>query len=89
MHTEDAEDRIWSFHRDYTQALDVTGFGTLPKEKRHISIQHILDRVRPAKLKMRIDNITRWREDEHFDKVDFGRFLRELVNKPESYRERS
>lgn len=79
MDIDESEDRVWTLHRDYTSALENTGFSDIPQSKPHIAISHILKRVKPKALKSRIKNIVLWRKDIQFDRKDFGAFMRELA----------
>lgn len=76
----EAEDRVWTLHRKYLQTLEGAGFSDLPKTKPHIAIAHILKRVKPNTLRVRMKNIVLWRKDDNFDKKDFGAFMRELAS---------
>lgn len=76
----DAEDRIWTLQRQYIAALESAGLAEIPESKPHISIEHILRRIKPQALKKRMKNIVQWKEDVQFDKKDFGGFMRELAS---------
>lgn len=43
----DAENRVWSLHRDYLTTLRDVVLAKLTRERPHIAIQHVLRRLRP------------------------------------------
>ena len=77
---KEAEDRVWSPYRHYISALEAAGMPDLPEKKPHIAIKHILKRIKPTVLHQLIKDIVLWCKDEHFDKKDFGAFVRELAS---------
>ena len=79
MSLPEAEDRVWTLHCKYTKALEEAGIADLPDKRPHICIAHIMRRVKPRRLKEKMKQIIRWRKIEHFDRKDFGAFMRELV----------
>ncbi|CAN8071777.1 unnamed protein product [Agarophyton chilense] len=79
MNLKEAEDRVWNLHHRYITALESEGMKELPAEKPHISIQHILKRIKPSRLRNIMKNIVRWRKEERFERKDFGVFMRELA----------
>lgn len=56
----DAEDRIRSLHRHYLQVLENAGFANLTTENPYISISHIVKRIKPARLDIRMKDIFKW-----------------------------
>lgn len=56
----DAQDRIWTFHREYCHTLKSAGYEYTPT-KPHIAIQHIIQRLKPYSLKFRTMDITQRR----------------------------
>lgn len=87
MHIFEAEDRIWTLHRDHLTALGASGYEEIPERKPHIAIQHIVQRLKPPQLKNRMKSIVKWRKDEGFDKKDFNKFMREVVSQAKKLQE--
>lgn len=79
MQIFEAEDRVWTMHRDYLTCLRSAGYEELPNHKPHIAIQHVLKRLKPQQLRSRIQSIIKWRKDEQFDKKNFNAFMREVA----------
>lgn len=50
MHVPEAEDRWWSLHKDYVQALKANGYVSIPRNKMHLSIAHLMSKVKPLQL---------------------------------------
>lgn len=75
----EAEDRIWTLHRQYLTVLRSAGYTDLTEKKPHIAVGHILKRVKPYELRQRMRDIIKWRKDDQFGKRDFGDFMRELA----------
>lgn len=83
----EAEDRVWTFHRDYLYLLEAAGYEQLPIAKPHIAIGHIMKRIRPASLSNRMKSVAKWRKDEGFEKKDFNNFMRELAKQAKKLEE--
>lgn len=47
--------------------------------KPHVAIRHILEKIRLLHSKTRMNNITHWRKDKHFDYNTFRNFMNELA----------
>lgn len=79
MHILEAEDRIWTLRREYFIALRTAGYGDIIKDKPHIAINHILGKLKPQQLYLRMKDIINWRKDENFHKENLDRFVREIA----------
>ena len=76
---KEAEDRVWSLQLHYSNVLEAAGIVDFLDQKPHISIKHILKRVKPATLRHRMEDLILWRREEEFGTKDFGAFMRELA----------
>lgn len=74
----DAEDRVWSLHRNYLQVLENSGLSGLLNSRPHICISLILKRLQPRVLQSRMEDIIEWLNTEQLDKTDFNLFMREV-----------
>lgn len=73
------EDRVYDLVQKYLQVLEGAGLKELPKQKPHISIKHILKRIKPKSLYKCMIDIIEWRKNEQFDRKNFGLFVQELA----------
>lgn len=87
MQIYEAEDRVWTLHRDYLIVLRSAGYEELPYRKPHIAIQHLLKRLKPQQLQSRMKSIITWRKDEKFDKKDVSAFMREVAKQAKKLQE--
>lgn len=72
MNIIDAENRVGSLRRDYTNTLRAARNVNIAKEKPHISINYVLQILKPVQLNRRMqDNIT-WRKNESFHKKNLS-----------------
>lgn len=69
------EDRVCHLIQHYLQVLENAGMQSLPVEKPHLAIKHIMKRLKPLMLYQVMRDICEWRKDEHFHKKDFGAFV--------------
>lgn len=83
MNITDAEDRVWTLHREYCSALRKAGYGDLQDAKPHITIDHILKKLRPPQLYRRMRDIIAWRKNDNFHKENFSRFMQEVAKQAE------
>lgn len=72
MGIEDATDRVYSMHQDYTQVLSVARYTRL-RVINLISPKLIMEILKLAWLNARIEDISRWRKGEDFHKNDLVR----------------
>eukprot|EP00171_Calliarthron_tuberculosum_P004595 IDg4595t1 len=72
------EDRVCHLVQQYMQVLENAGMSTLPDDKPHLAIKHIMKRLKPACLYKCMQDIIEWRKDEQFDRKDFKVFVQEL-----------
>lgn len=86
MHIREAEDCIWTLHREYIIVLEMEGYKDISQTKTRISIKHMMFRLKPLFLKARIRRIISWRKSENFDKKDFGPFMQEVMSQGQQYR---
>lgn len=68
MHIAEAEDRIWSRHKEYYNALLATGYGETVEAKPHIEISQILKKLKPHQLYHRMLDIVKWQKNTHREK---------------------
>lgn len=79
MSIHDPQDRVWSLHMDYVQALRAGGYGYLPDAKPHIIGDHILSKLKPQSFRTRMKYIITCRKDERFHKKNFNIFMLEVA----------
>lgn len=79
MHVVDAEERVWTLHREYCSALRKASYADLQVAKLHLSIAHISKKLKPQQLHKWMMDIIAWKRDENFQKENFGRFMREIA----------
>lgn len=64
----EAEDRVWTLHRDYLSLLKRAGYEELPNTKPHIAIGHIMKRIKPTPLRNHMKSVAKWKKNEGFEK---------------------
>lgn len=74
------EDRIWSLHRDYTEAKEAASCGNIHMSKPHLPIRHIEERLKLQASKIRLSDIGLWRRDKDVHKKDFNEYMREVAS---------
>lgn len=79
MNIFEAENRVWSLHRDYLSGMEHARYEEIPEMKTHIAIQHIMSTFRPHYHKTRMDNTVLWNNNVQFDKQDISGFMREIA----------
>lgn len=83
----EAEDRIWSMYKLYKTVLRRAGMADLVERKPHICIRHLMHRVVPNELKVKLRRIIAWEKDENFDKKDVPGFVRRLADESRKLQE--
>lgn len=71
---------ICTLHTQSRAALEGSSLQGLRKEKPNISINYILKRINPAKLRNNMKSFFEWRKDECFEKKDFDAYLPEFAD---------
>lgn len=71
----DAEEGVWSLHRDYLETLRHMGYDKIFKDRSHIAIQHIPNNLRLHYPKSRMKDIILWHMKKQFDRKDLNTFM--------------
>lgn len=79
MHILEAEHRLWTLYRAYTQTLRAATYAEIIEISPHIAINHFLKRSGPLQIKHRCMDMITLRKNESFHEENFNRFVRKVA----------
>lgn len=83
MNLVDAENRVWTLHREYCKPLTMAGNADLQVTKPHLAISYIAKKLNTQQLYKRMMNIIELQKNENFHMKNFHRFMGEVAGQAE------
>lgn len=78
---------MWTFNCDYLSLLENTEYEALPYIMPHISIGHILKKIKQTQLQNRMKNIDKWKTGKGFKRKYFKKSMRQLAKQAKTLEE--
>lgn len=79
MNTFGPDDKIWTLRREYLNALWAAEHKDIVEEKPQTMINHMLKKLIPQWLYLRMKDILNWQRNKNFHEEDYNRFVLEVA----------